>query len=286
MRRGSGNLELIAFQPVGDGPGGIVRTGAFTNEADSDVTLTTLHTLDPGRILATTRITRGCEAPSNHLLLTTYRVEDPASTAEPQRILSIRFDNPPLPAEDDTGWAASDGNEFPLEVPMEWPQALAPDEEYEGDHLVGCSGWVIAPDDSGGDVPFDHPMGFDWEFQIALDDDSRGFQRLLSPASTKPEGEAPRAGPSTRSAHAPGSARPGVGQGPSTGQLPRPGQARRPRRRLRALDPGRWPQRPWVLAHRDPPATVARHCPRRRQRRHGPKQNTGRVPISCIPGRE
>jgi hypothetical protein len=65
MRRGSGNLELIAFQPVGDGPGGIMRTGSFTNEADSGVTLTTLQTLDPGRILAATRITRCCEAPAN-----------------------------------------------------------------------------------------------------------------------------------------------------------------------------------------------------------------------------
>jgi len=69
MRRGSGNLELIAFQPVGDGPGGIVRTGAFTNEADSDVTLTTLHTLDPGRILATTRT-------GGRLHIVTYEVAD------------------------------------------------------------------------------------------------------------------------------------------------------------------------------------------------------------------
>jgi hypothetical protein len=191
MRRGSGNLELIAFQPVGDGPGGIMRTGSFTNEADSGVTLTTLQTLDPGRILATTRITRGCEAPANHLLLTSYRVEDPVTEAEPTGILDIRFDNPPLPAEDETDWAASGGDEYPLDIPMEWPQTLAPDQEYEGEHLVGCSGWVVAPDDSGGDVPFDHPMGFDWEFQVALDDDDRGFQRLLSPVSTEPEGDAP-----------------------------------------------------------------------------------------------
>ena len=192
MRRGSGNLELIAFQIVGEGAGSIIRTGDYTNEADSDVTQTTLLNLDPGRILAAMRITRGCESPSDHLLMTTYSVRDPATTPAPADILTIRFENPSLPDAGDGSWASSDDDDvYPVNVGFEWLQTLAPADEYEGSELVGCAGWVVDPDDSGADVPFDHPLGFDWEFQIALDDDENGYQALLSPANTSPEGHAP-----------------------------------------------------------------------------------------------
>jgi hypothetical protein len=81
MRRGSGNLELIAFDVVGDGPGSVmIRTGDYSNEANADVTETALLTLDPGRILNAMRITRGCEQPDNHLLLTTYSLSGVAAT--------------------------------------------------------------------------------------------------------------------------------------------------------------------------------------------------------------
>ena len=53
--------------------------------------------------------------------------------------------------------------------------------------MVGCTGWVVAPDYSGADAPFDHPFGFDWEFQVALDDDKNGYQELLSPANINPQ---------------------------------------------------------------------------------------------------
>ena len=193
MRRGSGNLELIAFQIVGEGTGAIVRTGDYTNAADSEVSQTALINLDPGRILAAMRITRGCESPANHLLLTTYSVSDPVAAPAPADILAIRFQNPALPALGDGSWAESgDGDdEYPVDVGDEWVNALAPADEYEGSNLVGCTGWVVDPDDSGADMPFDHPFGFDWEFQIALDDDANGYQALLSPANTNPEGHAP-----------------------------------------------------------------------------------------------
>jgi len=53
--------------------------------------------------------------------------------------------------------------------------------------MIGCTGWVVAPDYSGADAPFDHPFGFDWEFQVALDDDRKGYQELLNPANINPE---------------------------------------------------------------------------------------------------
>jgi hypothetical protein len=188
MRRGSGNLELIAFEVVGDGPGSlIIRTGDYSNEADAEVTETALLNLDPGRILNAMRITRGCEQPENHLLLTTYSIADPAAAPAPSRILEIQFQNPQLPSREDSSWAASGGDEYPLDSASEWVQVLAPIEEYEGPNLVGCSGWVIEPDDSGSDVPFSHPFGFDWEFQIALDDDENEYPALLSPANTTPQ---------------------------------------------------------------------------------------------------
>ena len=43
---------------------------------------------------------------------------------------------------------------------------------------------MIEPDYSGGDLPSDHPFGFDWEFEVALD---KEFQALLSPANTAPQ---------------------------------------------------------------------------------------------------
>src|SRR5262249_10928318 len=65
----------------------------------------------------------------------------------------------------------------------EWLQVLALGDEYDNTGLVGTSGWVVGPENSGADVPFSHPFGMDWEFSVALTDDDRRFAQLLSPSS-------------------------------------------------------------------------------------------------------
>jgi len=52
---------------------------------------------------------------------------------------------------------------------------------------VGASGWVIDKDEAKADVPFDHPWGWDWEFEMALDDNEKGYTSLLSPANASKE---------------------------------------------------------------------------------------------------
>ncbi|MGC2112023.1 MAG: hypothetical protein WA655_21065 [Candidatus Korobacteraceae bacterium] len=138
------------------------------------------------RDLSAIQISKKCKSPSNQLSVTVYNVFDPPSPA-PANILEIDFQNPALPSEDDSSWAESGGNEFPLAAPIEWMQALDHAQDYEKENLVGCTGWVVAPDNSGADAPFDHPFGFDWEFQAALDDDANGYQALLSPANINPQ---------------------------------------------------------------------------------------------------
>ena len=180
MRQGSDNLKIIAFDLLGEaGDVALVRTGDYANRADADVTQTTLLTLDPERILT------ACRTDEN-LDLTTYQITDAGTVPAPRNILSIAFQNPPLPSPSDD-WAASDGK-FPLSQDHEWKQELAPDGEYDEDTLVGCTGWVIGPNDSGADVPMTHALGFDWEYGLAVDDEN-GFPALLSPANKHAEGE-------------------------------------------------------------------------------------------------
>jgi hypothetical protein len=182
MRQGSGNLKIIAFDLVGgvDSTGQLhmvlVRSGDYANRADADVTDTTLLTLDPDRILTACRT-------DNDLDLTTYQVTDAGTVPAPRNILGISFQNPALPSPDND-WAASGGDSYPLSRDHEWIQMLAPDNEYDEDTLVGCSGWVIGPNDSGADVPMTHALGFDWEYHVALDDDN-GVLGLLSPAEIR-----------------------------------------------------------------------------------------------------
>ncbi len=50
----------------------------------------------------------------------------------------------------------------------------------------GGRGWALVPEFSGGDVPFMHPFGFDWEFMFALDQppsDPSRYTFLLTTAS-------------------------------------------------------------------------------------------------------
>jgi hypothetical protein len=60
----------------------------------------------------------------------------------------------------------------------EWTPMVDPNDQFDtpGVNLVGISGWVVMSPTvalrqgiSGGDVPFTHPFGFDWEFYVAPD---------------------------------------------------------------------------------------------------------------------
>lgn len=186
-RTGSGTLELTAYGIFTDDLGSaFVDCGDFSLPPNNDVTETTLAPLGKERIVSAIRISKKCKSPSNQLSVTVYDVFDPALPV-PANILEIDFQNPALPSEGDSSWAESGGHTFPLRVDIEWMQALDHAQDYEKGHIVGCTGWVVAPDYSGADAPFDHPFGFDWEFQVALDDDKNGYQALLSPANINPQ---------------------------------------------------------------------------------------------------
>ena len=47
------------------------------------------------------------------------------------------------------------------------------------------AGWW-KPEESGADVPFSHPFGFDWEFGIAVE---KSFEGFVSPANVNKEEE-------------------------------------------------------------------------------------------------
>lgn len=177
QRRESGNLKLIAWQLLDD-PAGIpmlVQTGDMTNRADTDVRQIACCPLEPGRMVVAAKV----DAKSNNgLWVSTMQIRDAQAPAAAANILELRFDNPPV--SPDTSWAASGGKSYPGDTDFEWAQVQDPAQEYD-EALIGASGWVVAPEDSGADVPFSHPFGFDWEFSIAPDVPS---QSLLSPANT------------------------------------------------------------------------------------------------------
>jgi hypothetical protein len=89
--------------------------------------------------------------------------------AQPQSIPELEFNNPIPPGDFST--TAIAGDTFPSsEAKLEWKQVFDPhDEDYDQSNLVGATGWVLNPDFSKADFPFDHPFGFDWEFMLALD---------------------------------------------------------------------------------------------------------------------
>jgi hypothetical protein len=180
QRRESGNLKLGAWQLLDD-PTGVpmlVETGDMTNRADTDVRMTSCWPLETGRVV----IAAALDAKSaSGLWVSTMELRDALAPAAPPGILELRFDNPPTPT--DASWAKSGGT-YPTDKDFEWSQVLDPAQEYDDAGLIGASGWVVAPEDSGADVPFSHPFGFDWELSIALDAPS---QNLLSPANTGAE---------------------------------------------------------------------------------------------------
>ena len=175
LRRGSDNLELIAFELFDEDLGTpvISRTGDDTNRADTIVGATAVTPLDTGRALVALQL-------DGTLQLATYGISDASQRLAPADILEIRFDNPVLPDSGDGSWSSNKIGKYPLSSGMEWVQTMAHEDEYDNAELVGASGWAIGPNDSGADVPFDHPFGFDWEFHVALDD---AYTALLSQAS-------------------------------------------------------------------------------------------------------
>jgi hypothetical protein len=179
QRRESGNLKLAAWQLLDDATGVsmLVQTGDMTNRADTDVRFTTCCSLEAGRIAVAAKL----DAKSNKgLWLSTFQVMDAQAPGADAEILRLRFNNLGPPISTDTSWAASDGKTYPTSQDFEWAQVQDPAQEYDDAMLIGASGWIVAPEDSGGDVPFSHPFGFDWELSIALDAPSQG---LLSPAN-------------------------------------------------------------------------------------------------------
>jgi hypothetical protein len=190
QRRESGNLKLTSWELLDD-PSGIpmlIQTGDVTNRADTEVMFTNCRSLETGRIVVAawlkTEQNRG-------LWLSTFEVRDARAPVAPRNVLELRFDNlgPPISPDGscpDGSWAKSDGKTYPTDRAFEWAQVQALKEEYDNATLIGASGWIVEPRDSGADVPFSHPFGFDWEFDIALDDPSRC---LLSPANAGAEEE-------------------------------------------------------------------------------------------------
>jgi hypothetical protein len=127
-----------------------------------------------------------------------------AQAPSPRESLQISVVNPPTPAG--ANWAADivkqNRSSFPLlpsllqvavflergdDYPVcarEWNQVVAPTEDYDSDP-VGFTGWLLQPEISGGDVPFTHPFGLDWECMVALDQEYAG---LLAPGNAVPDG--------------------------------------------------------------------------------------------------
>jgi hypothetical protein len=184
QRRESGNLKLIAWQ-LQDDPSGVpllVQTGDMTNRADTDVRITDSCPIEDGRFAVAARL---ASKESNGLWLSTFQLRDAQIARAPASILGL-LDNPSPPDFPDETWALSNGHTDPSDTRFEWQQVQSARGEYDDGTLMGATGWVVAPEESGADVPFSHPFGFDWECSIALDAPSRG---LLSPANASAEEE-------------------------------------------------------------------------------------------------
>ncbi|HTX41078.1 MAG TPA: hypothetical protein VMD25_04565 [Acidobacteriaceae bacterium] len=68
--------------------------------------------------------------------------------------------------------------------PLEWVSVLNP--TVEQDDEVGVAGFALAAQLSGADLPFTHPFGGDFEFQIVPD---AGYANLLAPSNIPPANE-------------------------------------------------------------------------------------------------
>jgi hypothetical protein len=182
-RRGSGNLKLATWQLLDDASGVpvLIETGDMTNRGDLDVTLTDLCALEPGRVAVAADV--GMKQ-SKGLWLSTMKVSDAQIPAAPANILALSgFINPQPPPGSD--WADVGGDTYPGDKSFEWQQVLDATNEYDVTP-VGVSGWVVKPEESGGDVPFTHPFGFDWELGIVVE---KNFEDFVSPANVNKEEE-------------------------------------------------------------------------------------------------
>ena len=180
-RRGTGSLKLTAWQLLDDDSGVpmLVETGDMTNRADLNVALTDICALEPGRVAVAANVG------TKHLTglwLSTMKVSDARIPHAPANILTLSgFINPPLPKNN--AWADGGTDTYPSDKPLEWQQVLDAANEYDV-APIGVSGWVVKPEESGADVPFTHPFGFDWEFGIAVE---KGFEGFVSPANVNKE---------------------------------------------------------------------------------------------------
>ena len=102
--------------------------------------------------------------------------------AAPASILQLQYQNPSLGGVDQSKdfWTAMLVGDVPFPnsngSALEWVPVLDPQEEY-GEYdvpMTAASGWIIDPNFSGGDVPFTHPFGFDWECELAVDTPASG----------------------------------------------------------------------------------------------------------------
>jgi hypothetical protein len=159
----------------------LIETGDMTNRGDLDVSLTDLCSLEPGRVIVAANVVM---KHSKGLWLSTMKVSDAQILAAPANILTLsNFINPSPSSGDD--WANSGGDTYPSDKSLEWEQVQNSENEYD-ETPIGVSGWVVKPEESGADVPFSHPFGFDWEFGIAVDE---GFEGFISPANVHKEEE-------------------------------------------------------------------------------------------------
>ena len=190
-RRESGNLKLIAWQLLDDASGLplFIQTGDMTNRADTDVRSTDMCCLENGRFAVAAQLT---SKDSDGLWLSTFQLRDAQITRAPASILSL-LDNPGPPDFPDNSWARANGT-YPADKRYEWQQVESARGEYDDSTLMGASGWVVAPEESGADVPFSHPFGFDWELSIALDEASRGLLSSANARGDEDEGDPNRNG--------------------------------------------------------------------------------------------
>ncbi len=179
-RRGGRNLKVVTWQLLDDDSGApmLIQTGNMTDRADQDVRPTDICALEPGRVLLATGI--GLEF-RKQTRLSTVRVSDAQIPHAPAELLTLIGDNN-VSAPTASDWADGTGT-YPTDRDFEWQQVLDAANEYD-DTPLSVSGWVVKPEESGADMPFSHPFGFDWEFAIAVD---KGFEGFVSPANAVKE---------------------------------------------------------------------------------------------------
>ncbi len=123
-------------------------------------------------------------------------VTDRPAGAAPADILQISFANPAAGVDVYSDWTAAfvgTTTSFPQGAVAEWMPVVDAGQDWD-EHPVGASGWVIDPNFSGGDVPFTHPFGRDWEFGFAVDSPRPDASRSVNAETAQTAALAPKAG--------------------------------------------------------------------------------------------